>query len=154
MALRPLLWARRAAHSENLRALRPACLAAKDRPKRHVFADQSQGELRGLRSLPAGKAGKDDARPLVSIDSTDRISRGLLPAQSANPQGAGGSRETRSMSYPPCVAASFTRGRGNDLNDPARHANQDRHTRTLAVRRRPGILQRRTVQNVRSVAAP
>ena len=61
----------------------------KDRPKRHVFADQSQGELRGLRSLPAGKADKDDARPLVSIDSTDRISRGLLLAQSANPQGQG-----------------------------------------------------------------
>jgi hypothetical protein len=52
-------------------------------------ADQSQGELRGLRSLLAGKADKDDARPLVSIDSTDRISRGLLLAQSANPQGQG-----------------------------------------------------------------
>src|SRR5262245_40677420 len=54
----------RAAHSEELRALRPACLALQGQPEQHVLANQSEGELRGLRFLAAGNADQDDTRAL------------------------------------------------------------------------------------------
>src|SRR6185369_16770458 len=65
----------RAAHSEVLRPLRPACVAVQGQPKRHVLADQSESKLRGVRFLAAGNADQDDPRSLglgpITLRGTD-----------------------------------------------------------------------------------
>ena len=56
----------RAAHSEGVPPLRPACLAVQGQPARHVRTDQPEGELQG-QLCAAGEPDQDGARatPIV-----------------------------------------------------------------------------------------
>src|SRR5215468_4881072 len=63
----------RTAHSERVRALRPACLAVQGQPARDVRAHQSGSELQGLRLRPARGADQDDAWALVKRGDVHRL---------------------------------------------------------------------------------